>query len=100
VEITCQPDGEFILFCVADNGPGIPDDLRQRLFEPFVRGPQARGAGAGAALQRRPEGAGPGPDFGRNVIQPGGRRGRGESTPGQGSRFWFTVRRAPPTTAS
>jgi signal transduction histidine kinase len=100
VEITCQPDGEFIRFGVADNGPGIPDELRQRLFEPFVRGPQARSAGEGAALQRRPEGTGLGLYFVRSVVEQGGGRVWVESTPGQGSRFWFTVRRVPPTTAS
>src|SRR5262249_15810473 len=28
VEITCEPDGEFYRFGVADNGPGIPDSVR------------------------------------------------------------------------
>lgn len=35
--------------CVRDNGPGIPDDLRQHLFEPFVS-TKAAGKGLGLAL--------------------------------------------------
>jgi two-component system nitrogen regulation sensor histidine kinase GlnL len=34
---------------VIDNGPGVPEDLRAHLFEPFVT-TKARGAGLGLAL--------------------------------------------------
>jgi signal transduction histidine kinase len=46
-------DGRAVL-TVADDGPGIPSDLRERVFERFVRGGSARerrdGAGAGLGL--------------------------------------------------
>lgn len=40
---------------VADNGPGVPADQRERIFEPFVRLPRGRrnGTGLGLAIVRR-----------------------------------------------
>jgi signal transduction histidine kinase len=87
VDISCRPDGEFYLFCVADNGPGIPAAFRERIFDPFVRGPGAVGHAGGSGL---------GLYFVRTVIEQGGGRVWVESTPGQGSRFYFTVPRVPP----
>ena len=36
-------------FCVKDNGPGVPDDLRPHLFDPFVT-TKPTGTGLGLAL--------------------------------------------------
>jgi signal transduction histidine kinase len=87
VEILCRPEGAFYAFGVADNGPGVPEEIRGRIFEPFVRGPCAPG---------RPEGTGLGLYFVRTIVEQGGGRVWLESTPGVGSRFWFTVPREPP----
>jgi signal transduction histidine kinase len=40
---------------VSDNGPGVPPDQRERIFEPFVRLPQSQrgGTGLGLAIVRR-----------------------------------------------
>jgi two-component system, NtrC family, nitrogen regulation sensor histidine kinase GlnL len=35
--------------CVRDNGPGVPDDIRQNLFDPFIT-TKASGSGLGLAL--------------------------------------------------
>jgi len=91
LEITCQPSGEFYAFCVADNGPGIPESIRSRIFEPFVRGSAARG---------RPAGSGLGLYFVRTVVEQAGGKVWLESEPGQGSQFWFTVPRVPPHSVS
>lgn len=82
VEITCREDGDFVLFCVADNGPGIPASVQTRIFEPFVRGPG------------RTDGTGLGLYFVRTVIEQTGGKVWVESEPRKGSRFWFTVPRA------
>lgn len=89
IEITCRADGDFSLFCVADNGPGIPAAIRPKLFEPFVRGPDP--------TDRPTSGAGLGLYFVRSAIEHGGGRIWVESAPGQGCRFWFTVPRVPPS---
>jgi two-component system sensor histidine kinase KdpD len=44
-------DGQTLIVSVKDRGPGVAGDDTERLFEPFVRGPQAQGArGAGLGL--------------------------------------------------
>jgi signal transduction histidine kinase len=48
-------DGSKVLFLVDDDGPGVPDEERESIFEPGVRGSGAvdGGAGLGLALARR-----------------------------------------------
>jgi two-component system nitrogen regulation sensor histidine kinase GlnL len=36
-------------FCVRDNGPGVPQEIRQHLFEPFIT-TKSSGSGLGLAL--------------------------------------------------
>jgi two-component system sensor histidine kinase TctE len=37
---------------VADGGPGIPETLRERLFQPFAAGAASSGSGLGLAICR------------------------------------------------
>lgn len=46
IEVTEKPCG----FMVADNGPGIPPEDRERIFAAFTRGSTARGSGDGLGL--------------------------------------------------
>jgi two-component system sensor histidine kinase PilS (NtrC family) len=44
--------GDLIAITVTDDGPGIPDDLKDRLFEPFVSG-KVGGTGLGLPVVHR-----------------------------------------------
>jgi signal transduction histidine kinase len=52
--LALRPDPHQVLLMVCDNGPGVPSDSRERIFEPFFRLPgaseQAGGVGLGLAL--------------------------------------------------
>ncbi len=45
-------DGGALVIC-SDSGPGVPPELRDRLFEPEVRGPASKGQGLGLAIAHR-----------------------------------------------
>lgn len=47
----CRGNAGHVLLTVADNGPGVPADTRDRIFEPFFTSkPTGHGAGLGLAL--------------------------------------------------
>lgn len=69
----------MIRLSVVDSGPGIPGDVRGRLFEKFVTGHQA-GHGSGLGLA-----------FCRLAVQAQGGRIWAESPPGGGAALRFTV---------
>ena len=56
VSLTAHRDGEFVVFGVHDNGPGIPEQFRGRIFEKFFRIPRPEegppGAGLGLAIAK------------------------------------------------
>lgn len=56
VELLARRQGDQLLLAVRDRGPGVPPAWRERLFEPWRRGPAAggepRGAGVGLAVCR------------------------------------------------
>ena len=83
VDITHQQTTDADLFTVADNGPGIPAEWRQQIFQPFFRIPGAN----------RPEGRGLGLYFVRCLVEQHGGKVWVESVPGEGSRFSFSLPR-------
>jgi two-component system sensor histidine kinase TctE len=53
ITVRIQPDGAHVRIIIADNGPGIPEADRGRVFERFVRATdQGEGCGLGLAIVR------------------------------------------------
>jgi len=52
VVVAAEQRDRHLRISVADAGPGVPDELRPRLFERFARGTDARGSGLGLAIAR------------------------------------------------
>ena len=93
-----QPDGDVSLWCeVVDTGIGIDPEMQATLFEPFAQ--------AATPTGRRYGGTGLGLTISSQLVRLMGGKMGVESTPGAGSKFWFslklpeadTVDTAPPT---
>ena len=55
IHLAARQDGEDVVISVSDNGPGIPDELRDKLFDRFAQGNgpgKSQGFGVGLALAR------------------------------------------------
>lgn len=51
VRVATSREDDRIVITVADNGPGIPEDIRQKIFEPFfTTKPTGEGTGLGLSL--------------------------------------------------
>ncbi|MCH7563007.1 MAG: HAMP domain-containing histidine kinase [Gemmatimonadetes bacterium] len=52
VQLYSETAGDEVLVCVRDDGPGVPEELRERIFEPFVTDKE-KGAGLGLAIVQK-----------------------------------------------
>jgi signal transduction histidine kinase len=50
VEVAIEGSDSTVAITVDDSGPGVAPELRERIFDPFYRGPAARGRRAGYGL--------------------------------------------------
>ena len=50
IHLRVAAEGDQVVISVSDNGPGIPENVRTRLFEPFATAGKARGIGLGLAI--------------------------------------------------
>lgn len=80
IALSAAPAGEAVRFEVADTGEGIPHDDLERIFDRYFRVPGRRAGGVGLGLY-----------LVRELVQAHGGEVGVESTPGEGSRFWFTL---------
>lgn len=76
-------EGGFAEICVRDDGPGIPADSLDRLFERFYRVDKAR--------SREQGGTGLGLSIVKHIVQSHGGRTWVQSQPGHGAAFYFTM---------
>ncbi len=87
VYVRAAEEGDRILFSVKDNGAGIPQQYRARIFEKFFRVPG----------QKSETGAGLGLAIAKEVVEAHGGGIRLDSKEGKGSTFYFTLPRADKT---
>jgi two-component system sensor histidine kinase KdpD len=76
VHIGVRARSDAVAITVEDEGPGIPDDLKQSLFDPFRQGPSANGRGVGIGLS-----------LVKKFAELHGGSAKVEDAPGSGARF-------------
>ena len=84
IKLWAEEHGEFVRMWVGDDGIGIAPDHQEQIFRLFarLRGDKYPGTGIGLAIVRKA------------AERMGGQVGV-ESSPNEGSRFWFNLRKAP-----
>lgn len=88
VAVEARIQGEYVVFAITDQGPGIPRDQQERLFERFYRQDAARSEANG--------GTGLGLAICKHIIRNHGGRIWVESVPGEGAAFFFTLKAVRP----
>jgi signal transduction histidine kinase/HAMP domain-containing protein len=87
ITLSVKNKGEESVFAVMDTGPGIPQDMQARIFEPFVQATDgikhAQGTGLGLPISR-------------SLVQAHGSDLWMESKIGEGTKFFFTLPFRPP----
>ena len=87
VSVSTETEDDFVRFIVEDTGAGIPASQIGRVFERFFR----------VAQVDQPPGAGLGLAIAKEIVEAHGGSIAVRSQEGRGSRFSFTLQRAPQT---
>ncbi|MCA1960549.1 MAG: PAS domain-containing sensor histidine kinase, partial [Desulfomonile sp.] len=72
-----EHDGKLVMY-VEDNGPGIPEEIKEKLFDKFYSTKGSRGTGLGLVITRK-------------VVEEHGGTIAVDSEPGQGTRFTIEI---------
>lgn len=73
-------EGDRVVICIADSGPGMTADIRKRLFDPFfTTKPVGSGTGLGLSISYQ------------IVVEKHRGSLRCISAPGQGAEFWIEI---------
>jgi len=91
VRVFSERRGDAVRLCVRDEGPGIPDKFRDRIFEKFSQ--------ADSSATRAKGGTGLGLHIARRFIEHMQGRIGFDSEPGHGSTFWVELPMAAPAYA-
>ncbi len=89
IAISCRPEGRFVEISVADQGPGIASEHRQKIFEKFYRvadpvSTKTPGTGLGLAICKK-------------IVEAHGGSIWVECRPPSGTAFKFTIPREAPS---
>ncbi|NET54970.1 MAG: GHKL domain-containing protein [Symploca sp. SIO2E6] len=75
-----SPDGSRVIIQIADNGPGMTQEVKEQLFDPFfTTKPLGKGTGLGLAISHK------------IVVDTHGGYLKCESSPGKGTEFWIEI---------
>jgi PAS domain S-box-containing protein len=80
IRISSRRQGQQILVCVADTGPGIPEEHLLKIFDRFWRLPGTKKQGTGLGLS-----------IAKGIVEAHGGKMWAESQHGKGSSFFFTL---------
>jgi PAS domain S-box-containing protein len=86
VRVTAHGLTDMALFSVADHGRGVPDDMREAIFERFGQ--------VDTSDSREKGGTGLGLPIARSIVEQHGGSIWVDSHVGRGSTFWFTLPRS------
>jgi signal transduction histidine kinase len=73
VSVSLKKQGDKAVLCVSDNGPGIPEDLKDKIFNPYFS-TKEKGTGLGLSIVHQ-------------IVDEFGGRMELLSAPGEGTQF-------------
>ncbi len=76
IEVVAKNKDKWIEIKIADNGPGIPEDIQENLFDPFITQGKRSGTGLGTAIAK-------------SIVEAHGGQITFKSNKEEGTTFWI-----------